>query len=270
MDAAPVNDMGVMLLFAEWARKNRVRIQSVEASQAACIAIVTAAVKAGGKEEVRRIALMFQSSEFRAKRRSCRGIDWIVCWEHDWTECPERVTVIDLRRAHGLGFNVWVQPVSDDTKERYSSALAAVPSRCEWSVARQAHVGDLVVVYHSTPRREIGDIFRIVSQVRTRRAPKRGFPWNARERDWCADLVRVARLGSPVTLAHLKAQPELRDAWWLRNRLVSRAKVTVDWIFLRALIVARNPALERRLPLADGALPGGEVRPRACHGARVI
>lgn len=251
MVAPPANEAGVLCIFAEWARKRRVRIKAVGSPNPDCVALV----KDGGAEEERRIAIELRSSGFGARRGGRKGFDWIVCWEHDWPDCPERITVIELRKEHGLGFNVWVQPVSDDAPEQFSSRLTKVSRRCEWSVASQAHEGDLVLFYHSAPRKEIGDIFRVCSPVRAKRAPARGFSWNAREREWCADLVRVAQLGSPATLAHLKAQPALRDAWWLRNRLVSRAKVTVDWIFLRELIVARNPALERRLPLADGFLP---------------
>jgi predicted RNA-binding protein with PUA-like domain len=252
MDAAPVNEMGVMLLFAEWAQKNRVRIQSIESPHPDCVALV----KAGGKNAARRIAMEFRSSDFRKRRRNRNSFDWIVCWEHDWAACPERITVIELRKEYGLGFNVWLQPVSDDTKQRFSSKLTKVSRRVEWTVASQAHEGDLVLLYHSTPRREIADIFRVASPLRMREVGHaRNARWNSRSRDWFADLARIAQLASPVTLAHVKAHHALKTAGWLRNNLVSRAKVTVDWIFLRELIVARNPTLERRLPTADGFMP---------------
>jgi predicted RNA-binding protein with PUA-like domain len=251
MDAAPVNEMGVVCLFTEWARKRNMRIETIRAEFPDCIAWQ----RAGGEEKRLRIEFEFRSRNFRAHRHDPSACDWIVCWEHDWAACPERITVIELRKEYGLGFNVWLQPVGNDTKEQYSSSLADVPKHCSWTVASQAHEGDLVIFYHSTPRREIGDIFRIDSSVRVGRAPKGGFSWNARERDWKAQLVRVAQLASPVALAHLKAHPALKTAGWLRNNLVSRAKVTVDWIFLRELIVARNPTLERRLPTADGFMP---------------
>jgi predicted RNA-binding protein with PUA-like domain len=78
--------------------------------------------------------------------------------------------------------------------------------------------------------------------------------WNSRSRDWFADLERVAQLASPVTLAHLKSHHALKDAGWLRNNLVSRAKVTVDWPFLRELIVERNAGVERVLLRANCGL----------------
>lgn len=246
MDAAPVNELGVVCLFTEWARTHGVRIESIRAAYPDCIAWRSA----GGTEQRVRIEFEFRSRNFRTHRHDPAGCEWIVCWEHDWADCPARIKVIELRKELGLGFNVWLQPVSDGTPDRYSSALAAVRTRTSWTVASQAHEGDLVLFYHSTPRKEIADIFRIASPVRMERT--RGSGWNARSRDWFADLVRVARLNSPVTLAHLKAHAALKDAGWLRSNLVSRARVTVDWPFVRELIVARNAALETKLPDGDG------------------
>jgi hypothetical protein len=42
------------------------------------------------------------------------------------------------------------------------------------------------------------------------------------------------------------------DAGWIRSNIVSRARVTVDWPFVRELIVERNAALGSRLLGADG------------------
>ena len=252
MDAAPVNEMGVVCLFTDWARKHGVRIESIQSAFPDCIAWM----KAGGREQRVRIEFEFKSRNFRTHRHAASQCDWIVCWEHDWADCPARLHVLELRREYGLGFNVWIQPVSDRTKERYSSQIAKVEDSCNWTVASQAHEGDLVLFYHSKsstgPRCEISDVFRVSGPVEVRRAGKRGFAWNARDREWCADLTRVARLTSPVTLAHLKSHRALKDAGWIRNNLVSRARVTVDWVFVRELIVERNSGVEKRLPRVTG------------------
>jgi hypothetical protein len=251
MDAAPVNEMGVVCLFTEWARKRNMRIETIRAEFPDCIAWQ----RAGGEEKRLRIEFEFRSRNFRAHRHDPSGCDWIVCWEHDWAECPEHITVIELRREYGLGFNVWLQPVSDDTKERFSSQLTKVSRRVEWTVASQAHEGDLVLLYHSTPRKEIADIFRVASPLRMREVGHaRNARWNSRSRDWFADLERVTQLASPVTLAHLKSHHALKTAGWLRNNLVSRAKVTVDWPFLRELIVERNVGVKRVLLRASCGL----------------
>lgn len=250
MDAAPVNEMGVVCLFTEWARKHHVRIETIRSNFPDCIAWV----KAGGQERRVRIEFEFRSSNFKAHRHAPGGCDWIVCWEHDWADCPRRLRVIELRREYGLGFNVWVQPVSDDAPAHFSSQLSKVKKRCTWSVASQAQEGDLVLFYHSTPHRKIGDVFRVDGPVEVQKARGGTFIWNARRRDYFADLVRVAKLKSPVTLEHLKSHPALMDAGWIRNNLISRAKATVDWMFIRELIVERNPSLRGRLPDVDGLI----------------
>ncbi len=66
-----------------------------------------------------------------------------------------------------------------------------------------------------------------------------GFEFNSRGREWFVDLQRVARL---------RSHPALGDAGWIRNNLVGRARVTVDWMFLRELIVERNARMQRVLP----------------------
>ena len=250
MDAAPVNEMGVVCLFMDWARRNRVRIESIRAAYPDCIAWV----KAGGSEKEVRIEFEYASRNFRSHRHDPAKCDWIVCWEHNWADCPKRLRVIELRKEYGLGFNVWVQPVSNDTEARFSSQLDKVKTSCNWSVASQAHEGDLALFYHSTPRKEIADLFRVSGPVEIVKARGGSFNWNSRARDCFANLRRVAKLASPVTLAHLKAHPALMDAGWIRNNLISRARVTIDWPFLRALIVERNPRLSRKLPGADGMM----------------
>lgn len=248
MEAAPVNQMGVVCLFAEWARTHGVRIESIQPDHPNCIAWV----KTGGQEKEVRIAFEYASRDFRSRWRKRKRCDWIVCWEHNWPDHPDQVDVIELRSEHGLGFNVWVQPVSDDAPARFSSQLSRVRKRCKWSIASGAHQGDLVLFYHSTPRKEIADVFRVSGPVEPERAPNGAFVWNARTRDYFANLTRVAKLSSPVTLEHLKGHPALMDAGWIRNNLISRARVTVDWRFLRDLITERNPGLERDLPRIDG------------------
>lgn len=247
MDSAPENEMGVVCLFMDWARRNKVRIGSIQSQYPDCIAWQ----KAGGSEKRVRIEFEYKSRNFQAHKHDPAGCDWIVCWEHNWPECPKKIHVFELRKEYGLGFNVWVQPVSDKAPNHFSSRLGKL-KKTEWSVAKQAHEGDLVLFYHSSPRKEIGDVFRLSSPVKTYEARGKSFGWNNRKSDSFANIERVAQLKSPVTLEHLKQDPLLKNSGWIRNQLVSRAKVTVDWIFLRTLILARNPGLEQKLPGPDG------------------
>jgi len=250
MDAAPVNEMGVVCLFTDYARKHSIRIETIRTGYPDCIAWI----KAGGEEQQVRIEFEFQSRNFRQHKHDPAHCDWIVCWEHNWADCPEHLKVIELRKEYGLGFNVWLQPVSDDTEDKYSTFLSQTNKRCTWTVASNAHEGDLVLFYHSTPRKEIADIFRIAGPVFMEGDGKESLSWNNRTRDWFAELERVARLESPVTLQHLKAHRALKDASWIRNNLVTRQQVTVDWIFVRELIAARNPTVDAKLPMGDGVI----------------
>lgn len=256
MDAAPVNEMGVVCLFTEWARKHQLRIEVIQSAFPDCIAWL----KAGGKEQKIRIEFEYLSRNFRLHKHDPDGCDWIVCWEHDWADCPEHLKVLELRKEYGLGFNVWIQPVSDDTESKYSTYLSEIEETTNWTVASQAHQDDLVLFYHSTPRKEIADVFRITAPIAMDGDGEQALGWNKRRRDWFADLTRLATLESPVTLEHLKRHRALKNAGWIRNNLVSRAKVTVDWLFIRDLIVERNPNLVQALPLADGTYPKAAER----------
>jgi predicted RNA-binding protein with PUA-like domain len=250
MDAAPVNEMGVVCLFTDYARKHSIRIETIRTGYPDCVAWI----KAGGKERQVRIEFEFASRNFRQHKHDPKRCDWIVCWEHNWADCPEHLTVIELRKEYGLGFNVWLQPVSNDTEAQYSTRLAKTRKHCRWSVASGAHEGDLVLFYHSTPRKEVADIFRIAGPLFMDGDGKGSFAWNSRTRDWFANLERVARLESPVALQHMKSHRALKDASWIRNNLVTRAQVTVDWMFVRELIVARNPELDAKLPQECGTM----------------
>ena len=247
MDAAPVNEMGVVCLFPDWARKHQIRIETIQTGFPDCIAWA----KAGGKEEKIRIEFEFRSRNFRTHNHDPNGCDWIVCWEHNWADCPAHIKIIELRKEYGLGFNVWMQPVSNDTEDKYSSRLSET-EKCNWTVASNAHEGDIVLFYHSTPRKEIADIFSVSGPVHMSGDGAEALGWNKRKRDWFADLARIVRLDSPITLSHIKKHRALKDAGWVRNNLISRANATVDWIFLRELIVERNPEADKKLPFGDG------------------
>ena len=51
----------------------------------------------GGRSERVRIELEFQSRNLRDHGHSAAGCDALVCWEHNWPECPTEV--LELREA---------------------------------------------------------------------------------------------------------------------------------------------------------------------------
>jgi hypothetical protein len=51
----------------------------------------------GGWWQRVRIEIEYQSLNFLKHRHDPKGCDLIVCWEHNWPECP--VEVLELRKA---------------------------------------------------------------------------------------------------------------------------------------------------------------------------
>ena len=54
-----------------------------------------------GKWQRVRIEFEFESRNFRDHGHSPDGCDVIVCWQHNWRECPENIEVIELKSVIG-------------------------------------------------------------------------------------------------------------------------------------------------------------------------
>ena len=46
-----------------------------------------------------RIEFEFESKNFHELGHSLNGCDVIVCWRHNWDECPENIEVVELSKA---------------------------------------------------------------------------------------------------------------------------------------------------------------------------
>jgi hypothetical protein len=88
---APVNEMGVVHLFGLLGPRLPIVVEHIGAAYPDCVA----ARREGDRWT--RIAIEFEhrSSNFRAHGHDPALCDLIVCWEHDWEECP--VEVLELR-----------------------------------------------------------------------------------------------------------------------------------------------------------------------------
>jgi hypothetical protein len=53
----------------------------------------------GGKLQPVRIEFEYQSRNFMKHMHDVKGCDVIVCWEHNWPECP--IEVIELKSLVG-------------------------------------------------------------------------------------------------------------------------------------------------------------------------
>lgn len=88
---APVNEQGVVFLFGKVAHDLGMYIELIRPGYPDCIA-----KRYIGKErwEDVRIEFEFKSSQFD---HDPKGVDMIVCWEHDWKNCPSNIEIIELK-----------------------------------------------------------------------------------------------------------------------------------------------------------------------------
>lgn len=93
---APVNETGVVLLFGAVARRLGFVIDSIHANFPDCRA----------KREVRpgiwkpvTIEFEYESRNFHTHLHPHGGCDLIVCWTHNWPQCPKNIEVVALSEA---------------------------------------------------------------------------------------------------------------------------------------------------------------------------
>lgn len=91
----PVNEMGVMCLFVLLAKRMGFIIDVVRSKFPDCEARFE--VEPGRWQRVR-IEFEFESISFRNHRHDPAGCDIIVCWRHNWADCPKHLKVIELSR----------------------------------------------------------------------------------------------------------------------------------------------------------------------------
>lgn len=89
----PVNEQGVVFLFGMVARELGYMVETVQSGFPDC----EAKRQVGpNKWQPVRIEFEFESREFRDHGHSEDGCDVIVCWRHNWPECPAHLEVLAL------------------------------------------------------------------------------------------------------------------------------------------------------------------------------
>jgi len=89
----PVNEDGVVFLFGMVARELGYLVESVQAGFPDC----EAKRQVGPNRWQRvRIEFEFESRSFRDHGHAASGCDIIVCWRHNWPECPGNIEVVEL------------------------------------------------------------------------------------------------------------------------------------------------------------------------------
>lgn len=112
MTYAPVNEQGVVFLFSKINDDLGIKIESIQNAFPDAIGID---YRHGRDVGIRkRIEFEFRSSNYDHPLDGC---DIIVCWEHDWKECPDTIEVIELKsELRRLGS---VHPVFSRDIERF-------------------------------------------------------------------------------------------------------------------------------------------------------
>lgn len=93
---APVNELGVVHLFGMISFELGFLVEAVQAAFPDCEAKRLVDSKKGLWQRVR-IEFEFQSRSFRDHGHDPNFCDLIVCWEHNWPDCP--LEVIELRES---------------------------------------------------------------------------------------------------------------------------------------------------------------------------
>ena len=96
MAHAPTNELGVLFLFGIMAADLGFRVERLQAAFPDCEAKREVAP---GKWELVFIELEIYSRNFKLHRHNPRGCHAIVCWKHNWPDCPEWLEVIELSKV---------------------------------------------------------------------------------------------------------------------------------------------------------------------------
>lgn len=95
---APTTEAGVIFLFGMFARKLGFVVLRIQPAFPDCEA-VREMVK--GLWQRVRIEFEYESRNFLRHRHRKDGCDIIVCWKHNWPECPKNIEVIELCKIVG-------------------------------------------------------------------------------------------------------------------------------------------------------------------------
>ncbi len=94
MRYAPANEQGIIFLFGIVAERLGFHVESFQIAFPDCEA--KQRVGPAGWQSVR-IEFEYASRNFRDHGHLPEACDIIVCWEHNWPECPKNLEVIALK-----------------------------------------------------------------------------------------------------------------------------------------------------------------------------
>lgn len=230
---APVNELGVVFLFAHLAKRWRLRIDAIQPAFPDCIAYQ----KTQDGEKRIRIEFEWKSRNFKTHKHDPKKCDWIVCWEHNWPDVPNNLQVIELRREFGLGFNIWIVPIGGKYKEMIKKNV----SYDSWSVPSQAHKDDIILFHFTRPDQNIAHIYKLLDDAHKIKA------WWKEGMDYMAPIKPVCRLNAPIFYEDMKRDRILSTSHFVRGSMQTRFNASEYWPYLYDKIVRRNPSVKKKL-----------------------
>jgi hypothetical protein len=90
----PVNEQGVVFLFGMVAKELGYSVEAVQTGYPDCAAKRQIGP---GKWQPVRIEFEYESRNFRDHGHPVGGCDVIVCWRHNWADCPTHLEVLELQ-----------------------------------------------------------------------------------------------------------------------------------------------------------------------------
>jgi predicted transport protein len=103
---APINEQGVVFLFGKVAHEFGMYVELIRTGYPDCIA--KRFIGRGRWEEIK-IEFEHKSSDFDRHGHNPSEADMIVCWEHDWQQCPKRIEIIELKEEINKLENITVE-----------------------------------------------------------------------------------------------------------------------------------------------------------------
>jgi hypothetical protein len=95
MAHAPTNEAGVMFAFGVMAGRLGFAVKRWQAAFPDCVAVRE---MAKGQWQDQNVEVEFESKNFLKHGHDPKKCDVIVCWVHNWPECPEWIEVVELRK----------------------------------------------------------------------------------------------------------------------------------------------------------------------------
>jgi len=90
---APLNEAGVVLLFSKIMNELGIIYESSPTTDFDMVG----RVKTEKGYERKHFEFEYVSSNFRRHKHDASLVDYVVCWEHDWPNCPKELEVIELK-----------------------------------------------------------------------------------------------------------------------------------------------------------------------------